>query len=117
MTELDDFGNVGKFNYYPIRATTWMPSMLVEQAFMSNPADEAKMLDPTFRSEMMRAVVLGTEDWLSRLRAQPSPAAADVSRRKLHWPNPLPSPRAVAVRWDSWVWVRQAPIGCGMLRG
>ena len=44
-TGLDDFGNVGNFNYYPIRANTWMPSMLVEQAFMSNPADEAKMLD------------------------------------------------------------------------
>jgi N-acetylmuramoyl-L-alanine amidase len=42
-----------------------MPSMLVEQAFMSNPADEAKMRDPAFRKEMMRAVLLGTEDWLN----------------------------------------------------
>jgi N-acetylmuramoyl-L-alanine amidase len=65
-TRLPDFGNVGNFNYYPIRANTWMPSMLVEQAFMSNPEDEAKMLDPEFRSEMMRSVVLGTEDWLKQ---------------------------------------------------
>jgi N-acetylmuramoyl-L-alanine amidase len=43
--------------------------MLVEQAFMSNPEDEAKMLDPVFRKEMMRAVVLGTEDWLKEMRA------------------------------------------------
>ena len=43
--------------------------MLVEQAFMSNPEDEAKMLDPVFR-KMMRAVVLGTEDWLNRMRAE-----------------------------------------------
>jgi N-acetylmuramoyl-L-alanine amidase len=68
ITKLGDFGNVGNFNYYPLRATTWMPSMLVEQAFMSNPEDEAKMLDPAFRKEMMRAVLLGTEDWLNRLR-------------------------------------------------
>jgi len=70
ITNLGDFGNVGNFNYYPIRANTWMPSMLVEQAFMSNPEDEAKMLDPVFRREMMRAVVLGTEDWLNSLRME-----------------------------------------------
>jgi N-acetylmuramoyl-L-alanine amidase len=68
ITKLNDFGNVGNFNYYPIRANTWMPSMLVEQAFMSNPEDEAKMLDPVFRREMMRAVVLGTQDWLGQVR-------------------------------------------------
>ncbi len=70
MTGLPDFGNVGNFNYYPLRANTWMPSVLVEQAFMSNPEDEAKMLDPAFRKEMMRAVLLGTQDWLNRMRAQ-----------------------------------------------
>jgi N-acetylmuramoyl-L-alanine amidase len=69
-TRLDDFGNVGNFNYYPIRVNTWMPAMLVEQAFMSNPEDEAKMLDPEFRKEMMRAVVLGTEDWLRKMRGE-----------------------------------------------
>lgn len=69
-TKLGDFGNVGNFNYYPLRANTWMPSMLVEQAFMSNPEDEAKMLDSAFRKKMMRAVVLGTKDWLKRMRAE-----------------------------------------------
>ncbi|HOX58462.1 MAG TPA: N-acetylmuramoyl-L-alanine amidase [Candidatus Paceibacterota bacterium] len=70
ITKLNDFGNVGNFNYYPLRANTWMPSMLVEQAFMSNPEDEAKMLDPGFRKEMMRAVIAGTEDWLNRQRTE-----------------------------------------------
>ena len=69
ITGLPDFGNVGNFNYYPIRANTWMPAMLVEQAFMSNPEDEAKMLDPAFRREMMRAVLLGAEDWLRAVRS------------------------------------------------
>ncbi|MGB9692155.1 MAG: N-acetylmuramoyl-L-alanine amidase family protein [Candidatus Sumerlaeaceae bacterium] len=68
MTKLGDFGNVGNFNYLPICEVTWMPSMLVEQAFMSNPEDEAKLLDPEFRSTMMKAVVQGIEDWLSRQR-------------------------------------------------
>jgi N-acetylmuramoyl-L-alanine amidase len=70
MTGLPDFGNVGNFNCYPLRANTWMPSVLVEQAFMSNPEDEAKLLDPAFRKEMMRAVLLGTQDWLNRMRAE-----------------------------------------------
>ncbi len=69
-TQLNDFGNVGNFNYYPIRQNTWMPSMLVEQAFMSNPEDEAKMLDPDFRRTMMRAVVRGTQDWLQNMRVE-----------------------------------------------
>jgi N-acetylmuramoyl-L-alanine amidase len=64
-TGLDDFGNVGAFNYTPIRLVTWMPSMLVEQAFMSNPADEAKMLDPAFRAKTAEAVRLGIEDYLA----------------------------------------------------
>jgi N-acetylmuramoyl-L-alanine amidase len=71
ITKLGDFGNVGNFNYYPLRANTWMPSMLVEQAFMSNPEDEAKVLDPVFRKQMMRAVLLGTKDWLNRMRSEP----------------------------------------------
>jgi N-acetylmuramoyl-L-alanine amidase len=63
-TGLGDFGNVGAFNYYPLRTVTWMPTMLVEQAFMSNPEDEAKMLDPEFRKTMAIAIRQGTEDFL-----------------------------------------------------
>jgi len=64
-TGLGDFGNVGAFNYTPLRLMTWMPSMLVEQAFMSNPADESLMLDPAFRARTALAVRLGIEDFLS----------------------------------------------------
>lgn len=66
-TGLGDFGNVGNFNYTPIR-TTWMPAMLVELAFMSNPEDEAKMLDPAFRQVMAEAIRLGMEDYLNSVR-------------------------------------------------
>jgi hypothetical protein len=46
QTGLDDFGLVGNFNYTPIRLVTWMPAVLVEQAFLSHPGDEARLLDP-----------------------------------------------------------------------
>jgi N-acetylmuramoyl-L-alanine amidase len=50
-----------------------MPAMLVEQAFMSNPEDEAKMLDPAFRAVMARAIRLGIEDWLKKAQHLTAP--------------------------------------------
>jgi N-acetylmuramoyl-L-alanine amidase len=41
-----------------------MPAMLVEQAFVSHPGDEARLLDPAFRATTARAVRLGLEDFL-----------------------------------------------------
>lgn len=64
QTGLDDFGLVGNFNYAPIRLVTWAPAILVEQAFMSHPGDEAKLLEPTFRATLARAVRQGLEDFL-----------------------------------------------------
>jgi N-acetylmuramoyl-L-alanine amidase len=64
QTGLDDFGLVGNFNYAPIRLVTWAPAILVEQAFMSHPGDEAKLLDPAFRAQLARAVRMGLEDFL-----------------------------------------------------
>lgn len=64
QTGLDDFGLVGNFNYAPIRLVTWAPAILVEQAFMSHPGDEAKLLDPAFRATLARAVRQGLEDFL-----------------------------------------------------
>ena len=64
LTGLPDFGVIGAFNYAPTRLVTWMPAVLFEQAFMSNPAEEARMLDPEFRALVARAVRLGIEDHL-----------------------------------------------------
>jgi N-acetylmuramoyl-L-alanine amidase len=44
-----------------------MPAMLFEQAFVSHPGDEAKLLDPAFRALMARAVRQGLEDFLLKL--------------------------------------------------
>ncbi|MBA4178585.1 MAG: hypothetical protein C0505_18800 [Leptothrix sp. (in: Bacteria)] len=64
QTGLTDFGVVGNFNYTPLRLTTWMPAVLVEQAFVTHPGDEANLLDPTLRARLARAVRMGLEDHL-----------------------------------------------------
>jgi len=64
LTGLPDFGVIGAFNYAPIRLVTWMPAMLFEQAFVSHPGEEARLLDPDFRALMARAVRKGVEDFL-----------------------------------------------------
>jgi N-acetylmuramoyl-L-alanine amidase len=63
-TSLPDFGLVGNFNYTPIRVATGMPAILVEQAFVSHPGDEAALLDPAFRLRLARAVKAGIEDFM-----------------------------------------------------
>jgi N-acetylmuramoyl-L-alanine amidase len=63
-TGLDDLGLVGSFNYAPIRLVTWMPAVLVEQAFLSNPAEEAQLLDPAFRARIAQSIRMGLEDFL-----------------------------------------------------
>jgi len=62
-----EFGVVGNFNYYPLRDTHF-PSMLVEQAFMSNPYDEARLLDPAYQKAQAEAIVRGLEKFLETVR-------------------------------------------------
>ena len=62
-----EFGVVGNFNYSPLRSTN-MPSILVEQAFMSNPYDEARLLDPDYQAEQAKAIVKGLEEFLNEVR-------------------------------------------------
>ncbi|NLD61769.1 N-acetylmuramoyl-L-alanine amidase [Candidatus Sumerlaeota bacterium] len=63
-THFEDWGVVGNFNYSAIRISSDMPGMLVEQAFMSNPKDEAMLLDPAVRKKIANGIALGIEDYL-----------------------------------------------------
>jgi N-acetylmuramoyl-L-alanine amidase len=67
-TGLPDFGRVGNFNYAPTRLLSGMPAVLVEQAFMSNPQEEALLLEPAFRQRIAQAIRLGLEDFLNGWR-------------------------------------------------
>lgn len=60
---LKPFGTVGSFNYRVTRMSE-MPSILVEQAFMSHAEDEEKLADDNFRSEMAYKIYLGILDYL-----------------------------------------------------
>jgi N-acetylmuramoyl-L-alanine amidase len=66
---LKEFGVVGSFNYTPIRLT-WMPSILVEQAFMSNAEDEEKLADPEFRQQEAQKIYEGIIDYLKNMLHQ-----------------------------------------------
>lgn len=70
-TGLPDLGLVGNFNYAPIRLVTWMPAVLVEQAYVSNPEEEALLLDPAFRVRLAKAVRAGLEQHLRNALPKP----------------------------------------------
>jgi N-acetylmuramoyl-L-alanine amidase len=65
--KLKEFGVVGSFNYTPIRLSE-MPSILVEQAFMSNAEDEEKLADSQFRQQMAQKICEGMLDYLKVMR-------------------------------------------------
>lgn len=70
-TGLPDLGVVGNFNYTPIRLVTWMPAVLVEQAYVSHPEEEAKLLDPAFRQRIAKAIRVGLEGYLRTVKRGP----------------------------------------------
>ncbi|MCU0381621.1 MAG: N-acetylmuramoyl-L-alanine amidase [Chitinophagaceae bacterium] len=61
--KLKEFGNVGHFNF-ALSGPTEYPNCLVEVAFLSNPEDEKKILDPRFQKSVARKITDGIRDWL-----------------------------------------------------
>ncbi len=64
---LKEFGNVGNFNF-ALSGPTDYPSALVEVAFLSNPEDEKKILNPKFRKAVAQKIYLGIVDWLKQMK-------------------------------------------------
>lgn len=64
---LEEFGNIGNFNFQPIQPTNY-PSCLVEVAFLSNPEDEMMIRDQKFRQKVAYQVYLGIKDWVKDWR-------------------------------------------------
>lgn len=65
--KLDEFGNVGSFNF-TLNAPTDFPNALVEIAFLSNEADEARIISPAFHQQVARKIHQGLLDWLKGLK-------------------------------------------------
>jgi len=60
---LEENGNNSSFNFM-LNSPTEYPNALVETLFISNPADEAKILDEKFQQQIADKVVQGVKDFL-----------------------------------------------------
>lgn len=69
---LKEFGNVGHFNF-ALNGPTDYPNALVETVFLSNPADEAKALDPAFQEKIAQAILAGIRDFLKQASGTGNP--------------------------------------------
>jgi N-acetylmuramoyl-L-alanine amidase len=65
--KLKEFGNVGSFNF-ALNGPTDYPNCLVEVAFLSNAADEKKIINPAFRKSVAARISAGISDWLKSLK-------------------------------------------------
>lgn len=60
---LGNYGNVGAFNF-SLSGPTEYPNCLVETAFLSNPEDEKRILNPNFHKAVAKKIYKGIRDWL-----------------------------------------------------
>lgn len=63
VDQLEEFGLIGNFNFQPVQPTAF-PSTLVEVAFLSNPQDEAMIMQADFRKKVAKAIRRGLQQWL-----------------------------------------------------
>jgi N-acetylmuramoyl-L-alanine amidase len=66
---LAGWGLVGNFNF-GLNGPTEYPNALVETAFISNPEDEKRLMDPDSQRRMARGMALGIKDFLKISRAK-----------------------------------------------
>lgn len=66
-TGLKEFGNIGSFNF-TLNGPTDYPNCLVEVAFLSNPEDEKRILDPAFQILTAQKITKGIKDWLRSIK-------------------------------------------------
>jgi len=64
---LTEFGNIGSFNF-TLNSPTEFVNALLELAFMSNPEDEMKLMDPKFQDKLVQHIVSGLEEFLKEVK-------------------------------------------------
>jgi N-acetylmuramoyl-L-alanine amidase len=60
---LKEYGNIGAFNFM-LNSPTEYPNALVETLFLSNPEEEALIMDPNFQQKMAEKILVGIKDFL-----------------------------------------------------
>lgn len=68
--------HIERANFAVLR-TSDMPAMLVETAFISNPDEEVRLVDPAFQAQLARAVLDGVDTYFRR---QPPPGTLYAAR-------------------------------------
>jgi len=64
---LKEYGNIGSFNF-GLNGPTDYPNVLVEIGFLTNSADEKKMINPKFQKLVAQKIYLGILDWLKHMK-------------------------------------------------
>lgn len=64
---LREYGVIGSFNFM-LNSPTEYPNCLIETLFISNPAEEALMLDENFQEQMAQKILLGIKDFLIHIK-------------------------------------------------
>lgn len=69
LLELDvqNAGNIGSFDF-ALNAPTEYPNVLIEGLFLSNPQDEAKLIDKRFKKKLVKKIVEGIEAFMAKAR-------------------------------------------------
>ncbi len=70
--------NIERANFAVLR-TSDMPAMLVETAFISNPDEEARLIDPAYQRKVAGAVLDGVQTYFTR---QPPPGTLFAARAR-----------------------------------
>ena len=65
---LKEYGNIGAFNFM-LNSPTEYPNALIETLFLSNPEEEALIMDPNFQQKMADKIVVGIKDFLQNIEA------------------------------------------------
>jgi N-acetylmuramoyl-L-alanine amidase len=69
QTGLAPWGNVGAFNF-GLNGPTEFPNALVETAFVSNPEDEKRLVDPAFQQQIAERITAGIRQFVEGTRAR-----------------------------------------------
>lgn len=64
---LNEFGLIGNFNFL-LNSPIEYPNTLVEIAFLSNPDDEKRVLDPKFHKQTAKQIFKGLKTWLKEVQ-------------------------------------------------
>lgn len=65
--KMNEYGNIGNFNF-TLNAPTDFPNCLLEIGFLSNVADEKRIITKAFQAQVARQVYLGITDWINNVK-------------------------------------------------